>query len=804
MYQIWIPKNRNLVIFQNEKFKLWDYSKLENLMQPWPQFADKQYALEWVNYFLVKISLILENDYDIDYANAIGLKNLDTGEFLLFWCKELMFNSADKKNVTLTLMMDVFSKRFLDTYKVSGIVTQSTLPECRYYFKNNKLVFDNANIVYNEGFQFPKTSSSFEVIYDCKKVTNSTQHLFYINQQVIYNPLHSILDQNYPVSGGLSKKEVDKGQGGIVYIWESNDFLITPIDCASDNVLKVVFPCLYFNFINLGDELGINPYVQDSNLPDYGNGVNVNTGLNGNGLIINATFGQSFGFANNAHTYNGTNISLNAKDDFYNGFGVSNGLITLFKRDLSGDTYSVNSYDNVANYIENNVFYVDEFCLNECTYLSSGGIIVSYYDDNSSGYVNAIGSYNYQNSLAGEFWENYRYQYYNILSLVEDTQYENQGSYNNSDTSYEFSNLYVRYKVMNSPLIGSYISNLNDYGIGNEYAYQFKSQLYTDDNYDIKLSLCSFHNSLVIISGSFVYEITSYESFIYSDTLIGELKEFLLIGENNKISITFKNRDKEKYINMVDCYDYYLKKSDAYTDYMLTNGSQYMQSKSYAETMLELTKQMNDAQIGLATFNTVMSVFSGGANTFVAQMMGKKSFGEAGMYGMGASSAISGISNVGNNVGDLITTSIQNSMNLASAQNAVDMLNAQAKDLKRNLDVSYSNKGFDYLATLDSYGGNVGDILLYKISYSSDVKDKINWYYKIFGWKNGNQFELTSDTKKSPKFDYIEMKNIFTNGLPAIWMDMIVNFFKDGIWLINDETIEDINTIEFKDNILYE
>lgn len=810
MYQILIPKNRNLVIFQNERFKLWDYSKLESLMEPWPQFADKKFAVEWVNYFLCKISLIFENEYDIEYANVFALKNLDTNEVLLYWCKEVMFNSADKKNVTLTLVMDVFSKEILKNYKLTGTITQSTLPECRYYYKDNKLVFDNANMVYNEGFQFPKTSSTFQVVYSTKEVVNNTQHLFYINQQVVFNPLHCILDPNY--LNDNSKTEKDYGQGGIVYIWESDEFLTYALDCADANVLKVVSPCLYFSFINLGTILGhhSDDLNDSSNLPSFNTEFdNPSEGIDNNGLVLSARYARFFTsvYSDDISTYNNNFIEINAKDDFYNAYGIANGLITLFKRDLTADTYQVTDFSNVTNYLDENDFYIDEFVINEGKLLETGSIVVNYYDEELQEYQILIGYNNYENELAGFIWEPYRYQYYNILKCEQyeiNDQQDSTGIYNREDETYKTSNVYKTYVDSNIKWIGSVITDLNNYSANNDYMYRFNTKLYNDENYDIKLFLSSIHNGLYLISGSFTYEITSYESFIYSDTLIGYLQEFLLVGENNKIAITFKNRDGNKYINLVDCYDYYLKKSDSYTDYMLTNGSQYMTAKSYASTMVDLTQQMNSAKEGIAIFDSIMSIFSAVTSTGASILSGASEFGVMGAGVMGANSGVRGVQNIGDSVGNIVTTQIQNQMNLATAQNAVNMLNAQANDLKRNLDVSFSNKGFDYLSIVKSYGGNVGDILLYSVSYSSDVMDKINWFYKIYGWKNGNQFELTNNVKKSPKFDYVEMQNIFTTGLPAIWKDMVVNFFKAGIWLINDETIEDINAVEFKDNILYE
>lgn len=812
MYQILIPKNRNLVIFQNERFKLWDYSKLESLMEPWPQFADKKFAVEWVNYFLCKISLIFENEYDIEYANVFALKNLDTNEILLYWCKEVMFNSADKKNVTLTLVMDVFSKEILKNYKLTGTITQSTLPECRYYYKDNKLVFDNANMVYNEGFQFPKTSSSFQVVYSAKEVVNSIQHLFYINQQVIFNPLHCLLDPNYLNDDSLVPNEKDYGVGGIVYIWESDDFLTYALDCADENVLKVVSPCLYFSFINLGTILGkkIDDTNDIKNLPSFNQEFNnPSQGINSNGLILSVRYATIFELSlpENISTYNNNNINIKSKDDFYNAYGIANGLITLFKRDLSGDTYEIVDFSNIENYMDGNDFYLDDFVINEGTFLQSNSIVVYFYNEDEEEKQILIGEINYENNLAGDFWNYYRYQYYNILKCEENDineQADWSNSYNRTDESYKESNLYKTYQNENVKLIGSVITDLNDYSSNNFYMYKFNTKLYNNENYDIKLFLSSIHNGLYLISGSFTYEITSYESFIYSDSLIGYLQEFLLIGENNKIAITFKNRDGKKYINLSDCYDYYLKKSDSYTDYILTNGSQYMTSKSYADTMVDLTTQMNSAKEGIAIFDSIMSIFSAATSTGASILSGASEFGVVGAGVMGANAGVRGIQNIGNSVGNVVTTQIQNQMNLASAQNAVNMLNAQANDLKRNLDVSFSNKGFDYLSIVKSYGGSVGDILLYSVSYSSDVMDKINWFYKLYGWKNGNQYELTSDVKKSPKFDYVEMQNIFTTGLPAIWKDMVVNFFKAGVWLINDETIEDINAVEFKDNILYE
>lgn len=798
MYQILIPKNRNLLIFQNERFKLWDYSKLESLMEPWPQFKDKKFAVEWVNYFLCKISLIFENEYDIEYANVFALKNLDTNEILLYWCKEVMFNSADKKNVTLTLVMDVFSKEILKNYKLTGTITQSTLPECRYYYKDNKLVFDNANLLYDEGFQFPKTGLIYENIYNVESGANGVGDNFYYLNQILYNPLHYIFYNTID--------NIDYGKYQLLYIFQSKKLLVDVYDVADSNVLKIVSPVLYFSHYNIGNNVTNEQIPDFVGFPTYSNGVKSETGININGLVLSPSFGDTLNFYYGQNTYNNQNILIKFYDDFYESYGISSGVISLFRKDLITEIYELDNIDNINNYfvIENEITYllIDKLVIENGTLLETinfkqleDGIKLS--DINWNDYYNIF--------LARFLFLPYFIKNFDALSYETETNSDDDDfNYENSD-EYTKTTLYKEWENSGYKPIGYYIEDLESFGNNqNFYTYRFESQLYTDENYDIKLSLSSIHNKLFIIGSCFTYEITSYESFIYNETLIGYLQEFITINENNKLSITFKNRDNEKYINVVDCYDFYIKKSNEYVNYLLTNGSQYMTSKSYANTMVDLTNQMNSAKEGMSIFDSIMSIFGAVTSTGASVLSGASEFGVVGAGVMGANAGVRGIQNIGDSVGNIVTTQIQNQMNLATAQNAVNMLNSQAQDLKRNLSYSYSNKAFDYIATLNSYGGKFGDILLCKISYTDDVKDKINWFYKLYGWKNGNQYELTSDTKKSPKFDYIEMQNIFTTGLPAIWKDMVVNFLKAGIWLINDETIEDINAVEFKENILYE
>lgn len=820
MYQILIPKNKNLLIFQNQKFKLWDYSKLNNLMEIWDNYADQQFALEWINYFTCRLNLILKNESDLELINCFGLKDVDTSELLLFWTYSVEFNSADKLNVSLYLILDIFSKEFLTNYKVSGIITQSTLPECRYYYSDNKLVFNKSNILYNEGFKFPLSKLDSQQIWVQDQTKRNT---FLVKSPDVYGDKNEDPNTNNSYERWVyvdADTEWMQGFGvsfALAYIYyndtETNNY--NDVNLASDNIIKPFTP--FFNipyFLYLYEKMedvdidgeGSNDW-KDTISTTYHGSITLDDGTNKiflqetyHAFIMNC---EKIGFnpARYSLVNNYTmcmlndNISLNfqARDDYYFAFAWKG------KTDTTAQAFNVYTKDKKLFQI---MWSDDKECLNWLMNNMENNII--YIDDLIREIID--------NNRNTEFINNYTWGTFTlyISQIITDgvqSIFDGQSSdYSDEMLIWEIWYPYFKGTSYNTKAIFAMEDLLwmFDYQVCTTYKFDIS------DDYDIKLTMSSLYNQLIVYSSYFKCELSNYDCVNSSEYMNIYFSEMLTFDFTNKMVITLKDEDDEfkNYNFFTDIYSYSMTKSSDYTNFLLTNSSQYMLSSVYAYNMKQQTEDLSGIMNDQAIYNIVMNSIGALANTGLSTVIGTAKFGKVGGAVSGGSSAISGIASIGNSVFQQGETQIQQQMNVLSAEYACDKLNAQRQDLQSNYTLQGNNSTLQYIQfavannlSLKEFSSN---IYVLSLTLTDSIRDKVNWFFKLYGWKNGNQYEFDASVRKSPKFDYIQMDNIFISGCPKIWIDMICTIFKEGLWLINDETLEDINNLDFKENILYE
>lgn len=823
-----IPKNNNLLIFQNQKFKLWDYKKLPDLLKVWEPYKNEKFLIEWFNYYSGRINLKLTEENQLDELNVFGLKNLENNKIDLFWVYAVEFNSADKTNVSLHLLLDIFSKNFLQDYNISGIVKQSTLPELRYYYKKGKLVFDKSNILYNEGFRFPKTNWNVVEVLDYSNVVNYLDarlsndfSVFLVKSR---DPLGEVGNQNTMFNywvRDLTKLTWEQIAGygknfALSYIYtqntEGNNYKSQIV--ASDNVIKPFrwflrqsYACFKNWYVGDFNNGGPSYWTLTQNITlDYNiDNYNISADTTDSAYGLNT---QSRGFRwqdNPILRVNGVEYKISTKNNFFELFSwyAPNG--NTFWYDENGrytndiPCFLLYTRDRVAYRIENVkafIIWMQGTC-----------------DENKVCYID-------------DLWDRYSDEIEDDLNLKEIGlkifkigNVKGNYSLTNKDDVRDVRQDYCLSRV--AKIWTPYIFETNGFnelaifsskqlGWMNDYEVKVDYDFNLEDEYDIKLKMSYFNNELTFFGLFFSQELINYDAYNSSSKLTFYISEILSFDYSNKLSITFRERSNKfkEYVMYCDIYSYTMTKSDNFTNYMLNNGSQYMVSQVYAMNNLELNKQMQENMNSQAAFNVVWSIFQGMSNTGLSTLMGGEKFGTGGAIASGVSSGLSAVGNTINSVYSQESTRIQGEMSVLSAKNAINQLNAQRSDLSKSSVLNYTNSTTQYYQNYSALTSKINlwedKAFILSKTYSNEVKEKINWFYKLYGWKNGNQFLLKSNVKKSPKFDYIEMDNIFITGIPKIWMDMIVNVFREGVWLINDENLENLNYVNFKENILYE
>lgn len=810
MYKIFIPKEPDLLIFTNKKCKLWNYDNYIDLFQEWKGYTDL-YALEWVNILNAKITLILKPN-EFEKINYIGFMNSETGHVYYFWVNGIEFNDTYKQNITLFLTWDIFANKILQNSSITCKLKYTTLPELTYYYKDAIPIYNKTNILLKEGFSdLPKTKQEIITLgkiepwtvnwLNSRKYSDDEDASKDVTYQSLYqsdvvlgtSPNSYWIAPSYGFGNEWFKSIVTNANTitttysiynsflGLLVAW----WLKNPTTGKNNKVFQLMYESNTslqwydqwkyaddsYNAMNTKNYVA--PIVSSENILKY----------------MNKTI-KWYDYRKLAGVWAGTNL-------------VNNGTFEIMFYFIDGSCWyhACNSHSELRRYLTTTTsptFQYDD--------------IVRYFEIDKTTY--------HRNNIRSN--KNERYYapiLYQWLAYVNgDGDIRSQAIFATRMKKYDLENFNTTKKgnlCLISPIINEYVMSNASRLWGKIYEYKIPLDI---DN-DIKLSYTSTHTHITFLNPYVSIELNGYELFLRDDLLSMLVREYLAISGTSYSLETYNKEYYNIYENKTS--DYAFVRSSAYDSYMYSNSSQVNLAKNQAK------------------FNLAMTAISGVVNT--VSEVAKLPFA---ILGSGMNFAM-GAGVISNALGGHTQTAIENGMELGmkkgaltggqsifnslmntvsgivNADFALKQIDAQLNDMKnvytsrysnetqaainnyrlyRNYYEPYWNQGTTW--SRFKYNSIQNDILLIH-SYSNDIKNVLNTFYKLYGWKNNEIYTITDKAKKNPKYDYIQVENIISEDIPAVYKDYIIREINNGIWLLNDPNLKTLE-IPFKDNKIYE
>lgn len=352
-----------------------------------------------------------------------------------------------------------------------------------------------------------------------------------------------------------------------------------------------------------------------------------------------------------------------------------------------------------------------------------------------------------------------------------------------------------------------------------------------NDDYDIKLQLTTQHKELQYINPYGVIDLNGYETSLSFDEkqklkqLIFTVREYITLSGNNYVVEMLSKGSRVIRESKGSNYAYF--KSNNYDNYIFSNSS----SLAIAKSQLQFNKVMSGLLGGLGIVGSIakfpFTMLGSGLN--FAMMGGML----ANAFKADAQEAMSKGFTLGAKKGGILgTESVASSglntiSNVMNADYAIQSLDAKLQDMKTLNTIDYSNDTQIAMGNYFKFGDNFNwttknykpwteessrtyiqelqnrpsHFMIIK-AYTKEYMDLINTYYKVYGWRVNTIIDLDKEILKRPWYDYIQIDSIVNTNIPAVFREYIIKDLQDGIWLLNQANLKDINSIATKDNLL--
>lgn len=613
MYNLMIPKNPNSIIFQDYKFRFF-YNE-EFINNHFKKLDDNQYALEWVDY--INATINLNNVENFDDFSKIIVKGFD--KTYLFTVMSIQFNSADKRNVTLRLELDmIFELSKIDNWAINGTVKYSTFKELTL---NENMEVNKNTILNREGITaslFFDNVTSFDTPVVKYKVFKSIEGYVSPNLVLAFGTPYS-MSGNVLAAKGYDLGLVSTGEGtknlynnlGPYYaesktITEEFNYFndTTRALLSSDNIVKSYISIIPTCFLapSLSTNILIGKHWKDM----FDASANED---------LKYMFKYNIKFDNGYFITSSYLANLDRKSDIGVFYNDGNGYFFTFQK-AGGSIAPSFSYDALIAW-----FNIYDNRKQFCVLYQSGKVLGAEWDDAWIGDDKWHDKFKSKAKLkvTGLFYSNDR-NWLNItwprsdlyLDAAKMTDVWTRIFYKSVCRllgTYESFPIHIpldytswdEYDILKDGFNTS-INDYNNYGVGTKDAYGFigleydfhlSRKNYGYHYYDYKIYNHEEFVDVFISTFTCFSKLENWSQFVQNSSLVLKLNEFPSLQANSILRVQYYNgyHNPTKNYQWIELASSLEVRSSDWYNYLLSNSSQYQTAKSYADTQLKLTKQ---------------------------------------------------------------------------------------------------------------------------------------------------------------------------------------------------------------------
>lgn len=728
MYNVYVPKNPNAIIFKNSKFRF-NYST-DLIKNNFKLLNSNLYAVEWINYFAASFNMDNIEDFK-DYQKIILFDN-DKQEYYCFNVDKVVFNSANRTNVTVYLELDVW-------FELSKINNWSV--NCRVNFSNlEKHTITKEGVVNKTTFNTLEGIDSFMVFKSIEKFTE-TGDIGLLCKDIVAKPYYdSDGDINpyfkIPIFDNGRMTSVTPGEG----IWfVASDFydVNNSYYSTAGNIIK--YTKLFFPNSNKFTDYSF----RYENVPMYFS--NNLTGIMRLGLV---------------------KYKINKDDNIYR-YGLDYSIICE-RANVENLYYIEDKFLPGGDYWEN-----PQSDLNESNFLErwKRKIPIDRNSDDrwSNGDINAIKLFD--RFLSKETGASGYVDWVFCYGWLTDYRTNNAIDGSKQDAFADcngFTPTFEKIKFKES-------KNYWDY----------KINCSTEFN---KITIQSCFSSFDIDSWNYYINNNELGVFFY-EYMCPTPNNYVKISFGSKIE-TGEWLDTNNYY-LKDVTATGMIKTNGWYDYLYSNASQYQVAASYASSMYDVTQQQNKLAKKQAIASAVINGLTGGIGGAVGgAITGGKTAGAGGAVAGAVIGGATGLaSGITNGIFGVQATELNNKKNLLTAQNSIDSLNALQTDLSNQTNLTYSNVDYQNAMKLKGYSTSYNYIIRYQIS--DLVIDSLKLHFFMYGWSIKLNDTITS-VDLTREFNYFELSNCIYENVPLILQNALSELLENGVWVM---TLNDYSNI---------